>query len=327
MTATADRLRGRIRWSAAARCPRWAAMGLLGYEPAEPTDYMRRVWRRGKQLGEMMADDLAAEHGEANIVREKAVPWPATGLPLGELHTDVFVIPQARAIEVKSSHSPDSLIDDALRQLAGEVHFDADAQDGALALIDPIDLAVTVLPFVLTPDAVAEVEELAATVASAGQTGVLPPCVCATPGACKGKWCPYTEQAWEGWEPPAAETLDGEAATLATEAWQALRLKRALAQASVKADVVFKEITGRLLELGVTPGREYLSGPLRLLASPVKGRKTFSLSRAEKLNLWTPADDARFHDLITVGDGHVRWSVQMEGEQPLVIDFGDEAPF
>jgi hypothetical protein len=301
-------------------------MGLLGYTPMEPTDYMRRVWRRGKQLGDMMAEDFEAQYGRENVIREKAVPWPAGPMPIGELHTDVFVIPDGLAIEVKSSNSPNSLIEDALRQLAGEMHFDDDAQAGALALVNPIDLGKEVLPFVLTDDGVAEVEELAATVVSAGQTGVLPPCVCATPGACRGKWCPFTEAAWEGWEAPIAEVLDGAAAELATEAWQALRLKRAHAAASGKADETFKEIVGQLLELGLEPGREYLSGPLRVLASPVKGRKTFQLSRAEKLNLWTPADDARFHDLISVGDGHVRWSIVMQGEGPLVVDFGD-TPF
>lgn len=326
MSATADRLRGRVRWSLTARCPRAATMAMLGHEPAEPSDYMRRVWTRGKQLGEYMAERFEETHGRDNIIREKAIAWPTSGLPLGELHTDIVVIPERLAVEVKSSHSPDSLIDDALRQLAGEVHWDPDVDHGALALIDPIDLSEQVLPFVLTPEAVEEVESLAALVAAGAKTGVLPPCVCATPGACRGKWCMYTDAAWEGWEPPAAETLGGAAAELATEAWQALRLKRAHKQASEKADETFKEITAQLLDLGVTPGREYLSGPLRLLASPVKGRKTFSLSRAEKLNLWTDADDSRFHDLITVGDGHVRWTIQMEGEQPLVIDFG-EAPF
>jgi hypothetical protein len=301
-------------------------MGLLGFEPAAPSDYMQRIWLRGKQLGTYMADRFEAEYGADDVVREKAIPWPKTGLPLGELHGDVFVRSQKLAIEVKSSHSPNSLISSALKQLAGAVHWDDEAEAGALALIDPIDLREEVLPFVLTPDAVAEVEEIAALVVSAGQTGILPPCVCATPGACRGMHCPFTEAAWEGWEAPAAEVLDGAAAELATEAWQALRLKRAHAAASDKADETFKEIVGQLLELGLEPGREYLSGPLRVLASPVKGRKTFQLSRAEKLNLWTPADDARFHDLISVGDGHVRWSIVMQGEGPLVVDFGD-TPF
>lgn len=327
MTATADRLRGRIRWSAAARCPRWAACGLLGYDPMEPTEYMQRVWRRGKQLGEMMAEDFEHEYGRENVIREKAIAWPNSKLPLGELHTDIFVTPLSRAIEVKSSHSPDSLIDDALTQLAGEIHWDPDAQDGVLALVDPIDLEKTILPFVLTPEAVQTVEEIAAMVASAGHTGILPPCSRPTPGACRGAWCPFTEQAWEGWEPPAAEKLDGEAETLATEAFQVLRLKRAHTKAAEAAGETFKEIAARLFDLGVEPGREYLSGPLRLLASPVRGRKTFQLSRAEKLNQWTPEDDARFGDFITIGEGHVRWTIEREGAEPLVLDFGDEAPF
>lgn len=326
MSATVDRLRGRVRWSLAARCPRAAAHGLLGHEPAEPTDYQQRVWKRGKMLGEYMAERFEDRYGRDNVIREKSVAWPR-GLPLGELHTDVVVVSERLAVEVKSSHSPDSLISSALKQLAGEIHYDDDVDHGALALIDPIDLGEQILPFVLSPEAAAEVEEIAEMVASAGRTGILPDCVCATPGACRGSWCPYTDVAWEGWEPPAAETLDGAAAELATGAWQALRLKRAYKQASEAADKTFKEITAQLLDLGVTPGREYLSGPLRLLASPVKGRKTFSLSRAEKLNLWTDADDSRFHDLITVGEGHVRWTIQKEGEAPLVIDFGDEVPF
>jgi hypothetical protein len=193
VSATETRLRGRTRWSAASKCSRWAALGLLGAEPSEPTPRQQRLWRRGRQLGADRAQQLEERFGAENVIREKAVPWPTKGLPLGELHVDAFVIPEKMAIEVKSSTSPTSILESAITQLAGEMHFDPEAENGALMVVDPSGWNEDILvPVLLTNELVERVEGIAADVAGAAKGGALPDCVCASPGACRMMGCPFT---------------------------------------------------------------------------------------------------------------------------------------
>lgn len=306
-------------------------MGLLGYDPQEPSERTKRIWLRGKMLGAYMADRFAIEYGEENIIREKAVPWPSEGLPLGELHTDVFLIPEGMPVEVKSSAFAGSLLEDALTQLWGEIHFDRDAGDfGTLAIVNPIDLEEEILPVQLTSSAVERVEEIAAQVAEAAKTQTLPPCSACSPTECHFKGCPYTATAWEDWTPPDPENLDGEIKLLVTELYNAGRARKLRKAELEELEGAEKEIRQELLVRGLAPGVEYQAGPLTLKFSEVAASERFSRSKALAAGIWTPEDDARFGPFIARNGGHKRWYVNRTGEGPLLTaeDYSDEeVPF
>jgi hypothetical protein len=330
VSATETRLRGRTRWSAASKCARWAALGLLGAEPAEPTQRQQRLWRRGRQLGDDRAQQLRDRYGAENVIREKAVSWPTKGLPLGELHTDAFVIPESLAIEVKSSTSPTSILESAITQLAGEMHFDPEAKNGALMVVDPTGWNDDILvPVVLTDDLVARVEQIAADVAGAAKGGALPDCVCASPGACRMMGCPFTEEAWKDWTAPDPKQLDGEAAQLVRDLYYAKQQKDEHKATLAESDTKFREICTRLLELGIDAGCDYNVGPLRLRRTRVNGRETFSLTTARKAGILDESLLTLLEPFIRVGDPHDRWYIDRVGDGALEVpaeDYGD-VPF
>ena len=122
MSEVADRLRGAVRWSMASRCARQASYGLLGVEPTPFTARESGRMARGRDAGHYFARQMAAKHGEENVIFEMGVPWPAPpALPVGELHIDVGLISERIAIEAKSSIYVDSMYDAAVIQLAGAV--------------------------------------------------------------------------------------------------------------------------------------------------------------------------------------------------------------
>lgn len=325
---TDARLRGRTRWSAAAKCPLWASLALRGEEASEPSARQRGWWARGKAMGSFVAGRYADKYGEEGVIREKPVPWPTKGLPLGELHTDIFVIDDALAVEVKSSDHPESLLDAAFTQLAGEVHFDPDAEAGALHIISPSNWAdEEILPFVLTKQWRDRVEDLAAQVAEAGRGGPLPACSQDTPGGCRAIGCPYTNVAWAEWAPPADGQLEGEALEIARSMYEVDRQRRASRTLFDLYDEEWKQLCASLADL--VPAGRYEAGPLRLTGTAFKGRETFSLAKARKSGVWNEAHDEMLGPFVSVGDGHVRWKVERAGDEPLipVEEFGGVAPF
>jgi hypothetical protein len=329
MSATDTRLKGRTRWSAASKCARWAALGLLGADPSEPSARTQRLWRRGRQLGADRADMLADKYGAENIVREKAVPWPANGLPLGELHVDAFIIPEALSIEIKSSTSPASILESAITQLAGEVHFDPESEQGALMIVDPSGWEDDrLIPIMLTADLVARVEQIAADVASAAKGGPLPDCACSSPGACRSLGCPFTDTAWENWEPPNPIALGGDTAALVTELYQAKQARATLKAVYEEGDQLYKQVCARLSELDIKPGYDYFAGPLKLRRTTISGRETFSLSTARKAGVLDEQLLAELAPFIKTGEPYDRWTIDRVGDEPLPTqDPGDDVPF
>jgi hypothetical protein len=310
------------RWSAAAKCPRWCVLGRRGADAAHPTARRSRIMRRGKLFEDLVAEQFEAAYPDG-VIRQKEVVWPG-----GILHTDLYVISEQTAIEVKCSTSPSSLRDSALLQNAGEQMFDGDVTRGGLVWLDPVALEQTLEPVVLTDELKGRVNQVLEQLTWAEDTGGLPDCVCKSPGGCREMGCPFTDVAWEGWEPPEFFPLDGRKAELVHELYYAARDKRENAAVAKSADARCKEIQAELLELGVEPGKRYQVGPLMVTPSPVKGRKTFSVTSAEKNGVWTAEDEERFGAFIKNGDGHVRWAVERLGEEPILTaeDFGD-VPF
>lgn len=261
-------LAAKSRWSAAARCPRWAALGGLGYEPAEPDDRTQRIWHRGKLFGWFVANQFEAKY-PGSIVTEKEVTWPG-----GTLHTDVFVIPEKLPVEVKSSTAPRSLLKDALMQLAGEVHFDPDAGDtGALILVNPVDLEEQIVPLVLDSEWRDRVEARASEIVRALATrgDDMPDCACATPGQCHFKGCPFTKVAWEGWQPPAPLELPTAVAPLFTRYYRAQTEERRLKSEAKSFETERKTVQEEIAALGLDAGAEYSVGPFKVARAHVEG--------------------------------------------------------
>jgi hypothetical protein len=272
---------------------------------------------------------FAAKFGEENVIREKAVEWPNTGLPLGELHTDLFIVPHQVSVEIKSSTSPGSILDSAIIQLAGEIHFDEESEAGWLMVVDPTGYEEDMLTEVhLTRELAEKIEDIAAQVAHAAKSGDLPDCSCANPGACQALGCPFTDQAWEGWEPPPFLPLDGKKIELVREFYERDRRRREHeAEAAVEKEAI-KEIQQALLEEGCQVGAQYMVGPLRLKTWEIPGRETFSLSQARKTNVWLSEHDDLFGPFLKNGDGHVRWNVERVGDEPILTAVEDEdVPF
>lgn len=325
--STDTRLRGATRWSMAARCPRMAVFAFQGVDPVEPDEETRLRWERGKLDQEwVVTHKLAPTYGADNLVREKSVPWPTAGLPIGELHTDVFVAGEGLPVEVKS-HFNGEVMDSDILQLAGEIHFDPDAGDvGALIVVDR-NLHVDPIPVKLTDDLRQRVEETAAQVV-AGTKGTLPERCCDKPADGYGRLCPFIRHCFgEDWQPPEPLDLSGEFAVLASELVHAEDGYRAQQAAAETAKERRDEIREQLREAGLEPG-EYANDGIHIKLTHVRPRVTFRRELAVKAGIWTDIDEERFSPFVKVGEPSERWTVKRLGGTVLdPDDFGSDAPF
>lgn len=320
------RLRGRVRWSMAARCARMAAYGLQGVEPEPHDERTLGRFARGRDAQRYHARRLDARYGEDDVVREKAVPWPSPPkLPLGDLHTDLFVRSEKLAIEVKSSEHPASLFDSAMTQLAGEVVFDPEAERGALTFLDRDYQETATYPLVPTAEIAGEVEGIADDVQRAARTGALPPRVCARPADGIGRLCPFIAHCFDGWEPPAREDRR-DLAELASEFWLVERDLHAVRSDAAALETRLDELKQALLEAELPTG-ETDTGPVIMRRTNVSASFTFQLSRARKSGLWTSGHDEMFADFVRARKESVRLSSRRVEEIPLAVDYGDDVPF
>lgn len=323
------RLQGRARWSHAARCNsgRMAALGLLGAEPAPLTERQRGRFQRGKDAQRYVGQQFEEKYGAANIEHERAVPWPTGNgsLPIGELHEDIYVAPDKLIIEVKSSEQVDGIFDSALLQVKGQLHFDKEAEMGALMFVDRDYQQTDMFPVVLTDDDREEIEGIAAAVVHAGKTGELPERICSRPADGIQHLCPFIGKCFEGWEPSASD----EQPDLAPQATEAYLAQRDLSEAKARLKPLeerWEAAKAALDELELPPGLEVATGQLTVKRTAVSGSERMSLSKARKLGLFTEADGERFSSVISHTAGHNRYTIQRVGDEPLDQDFGD-VPF
>lgn len=326
--ATDTRLRGRTRWSAACRCPRQAAMGLLGHEPEPVDDQTRLLWERGKLDEQWVIDKiLEPEFGFDNIIRQKAVEWPATGLPIGELHSDAFVVSEGMPVEIKS-HANGEPSDHDFVQLEGQLAFDPDAKGvGTLIVVDR-NLQRQMIPVKLTDDGRARVEGIAGEVIEAGRTGVLPARTCEHPSEGRGKFCPFISDCFAGWEAPAAVEVAAEHQQLLAEAFRlkqrADRLKEPWSEAQAEYDAAKEALTA----LPVGSGVELAGGGVIAKRTDVAARSSFDLKEARRAGIYTGDDETRFAPFVKPVGAHTRWTLKRDESVPLLAeDFGDEAPW
>jgi hypothetical protein len=327
---TATHLEARSRWSLVAKCPRWAALGALGTPPADIDDATQRRFRRGKRLGQMIGQDFIDRYGADNVQLERPFAWPA-----GVGHGDIYVKPDRMAIEVKTSTSPDSMIDDALIQVAGAILYDGDVDLGGLYLIGPTLDEERLFPVRLTDELQQVVEERTLGVIRALQTkgDDLPPCVCANPGSCYGKGCQYTQVAWEGWErdvPPVE--LGGEVAVLAREVFELDQRCKAAKAAHSDVDGELREARAKLRPL-LEPGVDYLADGLKLKITHVAPAPSIDVRTAIKAGA---VDEELLERLVPFEKpraAYDRWNLSQvapaKNGKPTVAaeSFGDEVPF
>lgn len=329
MTITADtRLQGRTRWSMAVRCPRQAGYALLGEEPAPENEDTLLLFERGK-LDELWFVEhvLEPKFGADNIIRQKAVPWPAEGLPVGELHGDAFVTTEGVPWEVKSRAAGEPADFDFI-QLAGAIHWDPEAGDtGVLAVIDR-DLQREYIPVILNDDLRDQVEDIAAQVVSCARTGELPRRVCQKPADGRARMCPFVHTCFADWTPPDPINLDGDIAVLALDVMHAQNRKREATKAQETADGEYKKLSAQLAEWELEAGRDYIGAGIKVKRTAFPDSERFSLSKARKSGVWSPADDERFGPFLSLSGAHDRWAIAQTGPVTATADdYGSEAPW
>lgn len=284
MTAVAGtpRLEARSRWSHACKCPRMGAYGLLGIDPEEPTERQQGLMRRGRMLGGERFERYLLKYGEDDVVAEQSVPWPA-----GVLHPDIYVRSKRLVVEVKSSAAPESIIEDAIVQCAGQVYWHPEADKGLVEVVSPIDLQVVAeIPVLLNDAWVERLEAIATDVVRAGASNgrELPDRVCKRPSDGFGRFCPFIDHCFEGWTPPTVDELKVDEHLMARVArlHELKRRRQALAQEDKPLEKEAKKIQAELegvLADGDVDIRAAVVGGYLVKRSP-RTRENFSLKKA-----------------------------------------------
>lgn len=310
------------------------AMGLRGSEPEPVDETTLGYFERGHQLGAWMLDKFVRQYGKDDVVAEKPVAWPA-----GIAHTDFFVKSEKLAVEVKSAADPRP-VDYHLKQLAGEVEFDPEAEHGALVIVNPSNLQIRTLPMVTVPDELRdEVHEIASAVARAADPSApLPPRTCARPSDAMSKMCPFAIECFADWDAPEPIDVADDVALLVA---QHVELDAEIKQAKVAledAEERRREVRAELAKT-IEPAREYLSRDdvLTVRRTAVAGRTTYDIQLAAEMGAIGPDVIAALAPFTRVGRGFDRWTIKaayVDGEEQDssrtlagLLDFGAEAPF
>ena len=315
------------RWSLAARCARAGAFSALGTEEPEPDVQTRRYFARGRMFEGYVAAQLIAKYGAEDIERQRVIPW-GDGW---EGHADAYIRSERTLVEVFSTVAPRGIgVEDKMLQVAGYLLHDPEAERAQVYVVNPSDLSCEdVYPVVLTDERREEVESIVAAIRRAVETNgdEMPPCSKALPTACRYSGCPYSEIAWEGWEPPAAVEFDGpEVQKTALRLWQADTAKKRAKKEADALEEECRELQRQLGAAGIPTGKVKV-GAVEFQRTPVAGRETFSMSMARKAGLWTPAHDDYFGSCLKVGEPHERWSVKRVDGEDFDLDFGEVPPF
>jgi hypothetical protein len=313
-----------LRWSSVRACPRKAVYEWENAPARERTDREERILFRGKSIGRDYASFLVARYGADAIEAERKVEWA-----LGIGHIDIYVKETKTAIEVLSSaHATDAMVQSKLLQLTGYMEHDPDVDNGALVVLNPSDF--TEDRYLVNKDSdayaelVAEMNDRIAQVLAWNETGETPARVCSKPSDAWGQFCLHADHCFEGWQPPeeADVVADPRVRELAIELYLAKRAETEAKKLVGEAEEKRKAVQEQLAE-HLEPG-EYEIGSLT-----VKRRVTNRAAsvNAKKARLAIPGWDALVEPYLTPGATYSTWVIDRNGDAPLTVDFGDEAPW
>ena len=282
---------------------------------------------RGKLYGNFVGRQFVAKYGAENVELEREINWGNGWIG----HADIYVKPEKLIVEVVSTTNPSGqILEDKMTQLKGYVHFDPEAEIGALYIINPSSLErEDVWTVSSTDEDREELENRAAEIVKAfGTQGrLLPDRICAKPSEGRSHLCPFVETCFAGWEPPPAIPLDGVVEGLAPALYHADQGVRAARDMLSVAEDHRDEIRNQILEAGLEPG-EYEGAGVSIRLTEVKGRETFQFAAAKKARQWTSMDDERLGLFVKIGQPSYRWKVEAVGEVPAPEHvYGDDIPF
>jgi hypothetical protein len=291
---------------------------------------------RGRVFEEIEVRRLEARFGRENIVRQPTFDWGFAGdAPKGREdswrgHADAFVIPEKTLVEIKSTTTPTfsvPMVDMAIAQLRIALRFyehpeAGRPEQGWLELVDPNRLrpADVIVVKNLPEDELAidtAIEGLR--IAAAG--GELPERVCLRPGQARSRLCPFGDACFEGWEPePDRRISDPDVLDAVADLVHVRRrmapLKNELKPLEAEEKIAAK-IVAELVEEGETTVGTYAVSKTHVERAPSFQPK---LARAAGFPMHTLDDFLKpgaVYDLVRVG----------EAEEPVDVDYGEEAPF
>lgn len=306
---TAERTLTGPRASSLVICERRAVYEALD-APREPTDpRMERIFKRGRRLGTMLAqeiaDGMAAEGRVAEVERE--VPWPHIS-PVGVGHADVFIPDDAHTIEIVSTAGCE-LPSHKARQAAFYSFYDIDSTAATVLSIDYSTNEERAYP-VDVGGLQDEIEESVDRFLHGVNGGQLPRRAIRPDGyqvESPSEWpcfdCPFRRACWANYEaePPGQLPEDLHASVIELADLED-RIARAakLTGFEARRDELRAQLGGRMRN----GGRYRAPGIKSVHRTEVAGRRTFGLKAFEDAgHVLSPAAQ----EFVATGRGHDRW--------------------
>ena len=288
------------RFSETSRCPRTTALRLQGHDPEPPTPEEETFFYRGHVYEQIVWDKLKRKYGADAVVWQREITWP-----LGTGHADFYIPTEKLLIEAVSATSPTpKILDFKIEQVKQYIHFDPEAEQGAVYVINPSSLEPDqLLPVLLTDE---DSERIAARVAAL-DVGEMPERICKRPRDARGMMCPFAVACFEGWSPTPLEQfgaeLDGAVMELHRAETSAKAAKANLAE--VKKDV---DQARRAVREYVDVDQEYESSDgIKVKVIEIAGCETYDIRTALETNAVAPELVEPFR---RVGKPHERWYVE-----------------
>lgn len=316
---TTDRILTGARASSLVLCERKAVYEGLGTERDEADARMERIFRRGRRLGQLLAEEIAeglTEDG-MRVELEREIPWPLGGETVGTGHADVFLPDDRHTLEIVSTAGAD-LPAYKPRQLAFYVIHDPDSDGGTVISIDPSTNEERSYP-INVDHFRADLDEAVRRVIYDLRQGQVRYARRALgyhgeqvdePSGFPCFDCPFKGVCWQDFEPVPAGAIPEELHALVEEL-AALQDRMGVARVNdlphleEQRDALRARLAGHL-----KPGANYRApGFQKVRLSEVAGRRTFSMKAYEDAGHAMPPEADAF---TKTGAGHLRWTITRE---------------
>lgn len=302
------------RASSLAMCERRPYYEAIGAAREDVHPRQERIFRRGRRIGIMLAQEIAETYAEQDIrvEVEREVPWPTLD-PIGVGHADLFIPDDAHTIEIVSTAGADLPRHKALQAAFYSIH-DPASQYATVLSIDPSTNEEKAYP-VEVEGMRDELDERVERVVHALKGGMIPRRALRNDGdqvETPHEWpcfdCPFRRTCWAEWEPAPAGVLPDHLHPLVAELAgieDRLAKVKALPDLEARRDEIRGLLRGHLREKA-----DYrIPGFKKIRVSPVAGRRTFALKRFEDAGHTLPALAEEF---VSTGQGHDRWTLTRE---------------